>query len=223
MNIEDYKRHILQAFIDANARKSKCSPEILGMDGMTGKKTRHLYNNLGNMPDARYLEVGVYTGSSLCSIIYGNSLQYAYGIDNWSQFDGPKQAFLDNIETFKGSTPVSFLESDFLLVDPKTLPKFNIYLFDGGHEYKDHYNALTQFVDCLDDIFIFIVDDWNWYTVRSATIAALQNCGYTILYYIEMKTTSDNSHPEGEKCTEEYWNGVCVFLLQKPQRSSNKV
>ena len=28
------------------------------MDGMTGKKTRHFYNNLLNTEDARYLEIG---------------------------------------------------------------------------------------------------------------------------------------------------------------------
>lgn len=215
MSLEDYKLLIQKAFENAEKGISKCSEDILKMDGMTGKRTRHLYNNLLNMPDARYLEVGVYTGSSLCSFIYKNDVKYAYAIDNWTQFGGPKTLFLEYLQKFKGETPVTFIESDFEKVDYSKLPKFNVYLFDGGHEFKDHVNALTIPRDCLDDIFIYIVDDWNWITVRNATFSAIQTCNYKILHGVELKTTPDDSHPAGELCTEYYWNGVCVFLLQK--------
>lgn len=218
MTAEDYKFVIHKAFENAEKGISKCSEDILKMDGMTGKRTRHLYNNLLNIPNARYLEVGVYTGSSLCACIYNNSIKYAYAIDNWSQFGGPKQQFLENIEKFKGQTPVTFIESDFEKVDCSKLPKFNVYLFDGGHSFQDHMNALIIPMECLDDIFIYIVDDWNWITVRKATLSAIENCQYKILHGVELKTTPDDSHPSGELCTEYYWNGVCVFLLQKPSQ-----
>jgi hypothetical protein len=215
MNIDDWKIHINRCVENSMKSISKCSPEILVMDGMTGKKTRHLYNNLLDVSGARYLEVGVYTGSSLCSALYKNKVEYAYAVDNWSQFGGPKQEFLRNLKQFKGSNHVVFLESDFMKLDVELLPKFNIYMFDGGHEFQDHVNALSHVRDCLDDVFIYIVDDWNWKTVRNATFVAIDQCRYKILHGVEIKTTADDSHPSGSDCTDYYWNGCCVFLLQK--------
>ena len=37
---------------------------------MTGIKTRHFYNNILNTDDARYLEIGAWKGSSICSAMY---------------------------------------------------------------------------------------------------------------------------------------------------------
>jgi SAM-dependent methyltransferase len=215
MDIEGYKAHIYNAFLNAEKSISKCPPDLIEMGGMTGKKTRHLYNNLLNMPDARYLEIGTWNGSSLCSAIYGNTLKRVYAVDNWSQFGGPKEEFFANLKKYSMSTHVDFFETDFLKLDAKSMPKFNVYLFDAGHEFDDHVNALKHMYDCLDDIFIFIVDDWNWRTVRQATINAIQSLKMEVLFNMEIKTTNDDSHPEGKLCTDFYWNGVCVFLLKK--------
>ena len=87
-------------------------------------------------------------------------------IDNWSQFKGPKAEFLVNFEKFKGDNNAIFIENDCYKVDVASLPKFNIFLYDGDHSNESHYNALLYYYDCLDDIFIFIVDVWNWKNVR---------------------------------------------------------
>ena len=219
MKIDEWKAHIHKAVDNSMKNISKCSSEILAMEGMTGTKTRHLYNNLLDCSGARYLEVGVFTGSSLCSALYKNSLEYAYAVDNWSQFGGPKKEFLANLKRFKGKNHVVFLESDFLDLDVELLPTFNIYLFDGGHDYKDHVDALSHVKQCLEDVFLYIVDDWNWRTVRGATYFAIEQCDYTILHGVEVRTTSDDSHPSGTDCTDHYWNGCCIFLLQKKNLS----
>jgi hypothetical protein len=59
------------------------------MKGYSGKKTRHFYNNLLSIEDARYLEIGTWKGSTLYSAMYGNKAQITY-IDNWSQFGNAK-------------------------------------------------------------------------------------------------------------------------------------
>lgn len=222
MDIEGYKAHMYKAFMDAEAGKSKCSEEILKMDGMTGKRTRHLYNNLLNMPDARYIEIGSYTGSSLCSAIYNNSPQRVYAVDNWSQFNGPRDQFFEALAKFKGSVCVDFFEMDFRDLDTKSMPKFNVYLYDGPHEYEDHVDALKLMIGCLDDVFIYIVDDWNWLSVRQATIRAIETLGLELVFGLEVRTTQDGSHPEGELCGNYYWNGVCTMLIRKP-RSQTKI
>ena len=221
MNIEQYKNHIEQAFEKAQQGISKCSEELLNMPGMSGKKTRHLYNNLLNMSDARYLEIGVWLGSSTCSALYKNDVKYAYAIDNWIEYGGPKAAFEGNIKHFDVKEKLTFLESDFMKVNVQTLPTFNIYLFDGGHEYEDHVMALFHMIDCLDDVFIYIVDDWNWRNVRAATKFAIEQCNLSILHGIEVRMTLDDLDTPPETAKEEFWNGVCILLLQK--NHSNKV
>ncbi len=220
MKISDTIAHIQQAFENAQKGISKCSPELLAMDGMTGKKTKHLYNNLLDMPDARYLEIGVWLGSSTCSALYKNNVTYACAVDNWSEYGGPKAQFQANLERFQITDKVKFLEADFMKLDVSALPKFNIYLFDGGHEYEDHVMALFHMLDCLDDIFIFIVDDWNWRNVRGATQFAIEQCGCKILHGIEVRMTTDDMATDPEIAKEEFWNGVCILLLQKGLESN---
>ena len=68
------------------------------MDGMTGKHYRGLINRLVSLLDApNYLEIGSWKGSSACAAMHGNRLQITC-IDNWSEFGGPRNAFLENVE-----------------------------------------------------------------------------------------------------------------------------
>ena len=82
----------------------KLGQDILNMEGMSGKKYRIFINNLiENIADPRYLEIGVWLGSTLCSAIYDNNVK-ALAIDNWSEFDGA-ETFFANISRFKGPNP----------------------------------------------------------------------------------------------------------------------
>ena len=55
-----------------------------------------------------------------------------------------------------------FIESDFRKVNYKQLGKFNIYCYDALHDSKSQYDGITIAQPALDDIFILIIDDWNW-------------------------------------------------------------
>ena len=123
---------VRDAFSRSLCGEGRLPEEILSMDGMSGRKYRLFINNLvRETEDAHYLEVGVWAGSTLCSAINGNIVR-AIAIDNWSEFGGPKNMFIENLEKFR--TPqanVEFIEKDFRRVDFSSLGKFNIYLFDG--------------------------------------------------------------------------------------------
>jgi hypothetical protein len=184
------------------------------MEGMSGTKTRHFYNNLLNTEDARYLEIGTWKGSSVCSAMCGNKANVIC-IDNWSEFGGPKSEFLVNFEKFKGENNATFIENDCYKVDVSVLPKFNIYMYDGNHTNEGHYNALLHYYSCLDDVFIFIVDDWNWKDVRDGTINSIKNLNLKVLYEKEVRLTWDNSHTPEPKARDTWWNGIYVAILQK--------
>lgn len=213
--MEKYKTLIDIAFENADQNISKISDEIIAMEGMSGIKTRHFYNNLLNTDDARYLEIGTWKGSTVCSAMYNNNAKVIC-IDNWSEFGGPKSEFLINFEKFRGNNDATFIESDCYQVDVSNLPKFNIYMYDGNHTEESHYKALLHYYDCLDDIFIFIVDDWNWIDVRDGTLNSIKKLNLKILYEKEIRTTNDNSHPPWGSPEQKNWhNGIYVAVLQK--------
>src|SRR5262245_15381786 len=92
-----YGEGLRRSFDEALALRTKLPEWIRTMPGMSGRKYRCLINNLiGRLADARYLEVGSWAGSTACSAIYGNRVR-ALCIDNWSEFDGPKAEFQQNV------------------------------------------------------------------------------------------------------------------------------
>jgi hypothetical protein len=211
----ELKQHIENAFKNAGKGVSKVTGEILTMEGMSGKKTRHFYNNLMNKDDARYLEIGTWKGSSVCSAMCGNKATVVC-IDNWSEFGGPKSEFLTNFNKYKGNNNANFIEQDCFTVDTSHLPKFNIYMYDGNHAEDSHYKALIHYYNCLDTTFIFIVDDWNWKEVRDGTLNSFKQLNLTVLYSREIKTTNDNSCvSRGSPEQQEWHNGIYVAILQK--------
>ena len=214
----ELKQHVENAFEKAERGESKITDKILSMEGMTGKKTRHFYNNLLNIDDARYLEIGTWKGSSVCSAMCGNKAKVVC-IDNWSEFDGPKNEFLNNFEAFKGENDASFIEKNCYQVDISELPKFNIYMYDGNHTEDSHYRALVHYYDCLDDMFVFIVDDWNGKPVRDGTYKSLKQLNLTVLYEKEIRLTTDNTHTPRPQADETWWNGIYVAILQKTHKA----
>ncbi len=212
--MEKYQNLIDTAFENAEKNISKITMDIIKMEGMSGIKTRHFYNNLLNTDDARYLEIGTWKGSSVCSAMCGNKAKVVC-IDNWSEFGAPKNTFLVNFEKFKGENEATFIENDCFNVDVSTLPKFNIYMYDGNHTVESHCKALSHFYNCLDDVFIFVVDDWNNKEVREGTIKSIQDLNLKVLYEKQIRLTWDDSHTPQPQATDTWWNGIYIVILQK--------
>jgi hypothetical protein len=201
------------ALAAALAGESEIDPQILTIPGMSGRCYRRFINNLVRAtPDPRYLEVGTWAGSTLCSAISNNRVS-AVAIDNWSEFGGPKALFEKHLAQF--TTPqaqVRFIENDFRAVDFSTLGRFNIYLFDGPHEYRDQYDGLDLALPALEEQFVLIVDDWNWEHVRDGTRRAMQANRLSTLHAIEIRSTLDNSHPI-ISCELSDWHNGYFFCV----------
>lgn len=212
----ELKQHVETAFENAEKGISKITVGILNMNGMSGKKTRHFYNNLLNKDDARYLEIGTWKGSSVCSAMCGNKAKVVC-IDNWSEFGGPKHEFLTNFNTYKGENEARFIEQDCYTVDISQLPTFNIYMYDGNHTKDSHYKALVHYYDCLDDMFVFIVDDWNWKDVRDGTYDSFKQLHLSVLYEREIRLTNNDTHTPQPLARETWHNGIYVAILKKSQ------
>ena len=212
--MEKYKQLIEKSFANAELGNSKITNGILSIQGMSGTKTRHFYNSLLSVDGMRYLEIGTWKGSSVCSAMCGNN-NTVVCIDNWSEFGGPKEEFLTNFNKFKGDNDARFIEDDCYNIDISTLPKFNIYMYDGNHTEDSHYRALKYYYECLDDVFIYIVDDWNCKEVRDGTERAIKELKFNVMYQHNIRLTWDDTHTPFNIAETSWWNGIFVAILQK--------
>ena len=96
--------HLFNSFKNGENKQSQLIPEFLErrfLDGMSGIKTRHFYNNLANfpadLPSCNYLEIGTWAGSTLCSNMFKNNINVS-AIDNFSWGGlNIKLQFLNNV------------------------------------------------------------------------------------------------------------------------------
>jgi hypothetical protein len=205
------------AFDRALARESEVSEHTLSINGMSGRLYRMFINNLVRIVSKPcYLEIGSYTGSTACAAMDKNCLRVVC-IDNWSQFGGPKDAFVHHTNIVRtDNTNFQFIESDFRKVNVPDIGRFNIYLFDGPHEERDQYDGLALYDAALEDDFFFIVDDWNWPAVRSGTLKAIRDTGFDINFAIEIRTTQNDQHVEVHGA--DWHNGYFLSKLSRKQR-----
>jgi hypothetical protein len=209
-------KHAEESFRKSEMCESKLTHEILNMEGMSGKKTRHLYNNICNLPGCNYLEIGTWKGSSFVSAIYKNEIK-SIAVDNWSEFNGPKDEFIDNLNKYCQGSDYFFIEKDSFKIDNHDIEKkfdsVDIYMYDGCHKYESHKNAITHFSRFLSKYSIIIIDDWRndgaWERVQRGTYDGLEESGLKIHKKIEVITKQESTGPE------EYWNGFGLFVCEK--------
>ena len=198
--------------------------ELLEYQGMTGTKTRHLYNNIGMLYARKgikvnYLEIGTWYGSSSISMLFKNKIENSLFIDDWSQFGGYSEKFVENINKFKThDSSYNLIENDCWNIDLTKLPKnyFNIYLFDGDHSELDHFKALEYYLPVLQDTFVFIVDDLNFMNVHDGTMRAIRELNLTINFRHEIyMSPEDLVGMPNHKGKNTWWNGCLILVLSK--------
>jgi hypothetical protein len=196
--------------------RTTLDPAVLEMSGMSGRLYRIFINTLiGSLaPDARYLEIGVWQGSTLCSAISGNRA-FAVAIDNWSEFGGPREECLANVNRYAGESRVLLIESDLRKVNYPTLPKSNVFLYDGPHEEIDQIDGIVVAQPALDAHYALIVDDWNLPQVRSGTFEAIERLGLEVPYMAQIRTSLDDKHPDHHSAASEWHNGYMIAVVHK--------
>lgn len=211
------------AISDAERSVSKIDPnteegnDLLKLDGYTGTKTRHFYNNINsNLENVRYLEIGTWKGSSSVSAVYKNKIDALF-IDDWSQFNGSSDKFKENMKKFNKKSKCLLLESNCWNADLSDLEPFNVYLYDGDHSELDHFKALEYYLPFLNETFVYLIDDWNWPDVRDGTMRAIRELNLDVKFRHEIFVSSDDLlNMPNHKGKETWWNGMGCFILSKP-------
>jgi len=177
--------------------QSKLDAEVIKIEGLTCLEIRHLLNNLAY--NRHYLEIGLYKGATFIAANYnGNSLS-SIGVDNWCKFNEngqTKRQFIKNCDKYLKK--YQFLEQDCFTIE-KLNSRINLFYYDGDHSETASFNALKHFTPMCCTRFIYLVDDWNYETVRAGTQRAIQNLSLEVLSERTMK----------------WWNGFYIAELKK--------
>ena len=151
-------------------------------------------------------------GCSLCSTIHGNEeiIKNIIAIDDFSEFGGREDIFQKTIQTCTTYHNIHFIKGDAFKKDIKLNDdnKINLYFYDGPHEEIDHYNAIIHFNHMFSDLFILVVDDWNFHSVRKGTERAFQQLNYNIIYKQVLPARYNGD-------TMQWWNGFFVAVVFK--------
>jgi hypothetical protein len=206
--------HVCNAISKAFENTSKLPPDVLSIEGMSGDKTRHLYNAMCTMPsDATYLEVGTWKGSSFISAMFSNALR-GYCVDNWSEFGGHDD-FMRNVETHLAEEQVTIIDKNCWDVTKDDVPEpVDIFLYDGAHTYEDQKKAITYFAPFLARYAIVMVDDWvcDWVDVRKGTLDGFAAANLKVHFLCEIPLVNTSTHHTGG---DTFWNGCGVFVVEK--------
>jgi hypothetical protein len=188
------------------------------LNGMSRAEVRIFLNELIK-EDTNYLEIGLYKGSTFVSALYKNKFKSAVGIDSFKNFEGEKgddilQNFLKSCARFKIGNFTLIRNDSFSLTDEnkKNINDINVYFYDGGHSYVDHYLALKDFYKHLSDVFIFIVDDWVHPPAVDGTLKAIEHLELKVHKKWEL---GHSQHLRGELPGLSWHNGLYVAVLEK--------
>jgi len=188
-----------------DAAMRKRLERLLEIPAMSSFTVAALINTIvaGLKDDAAYLNIGVWHGYSLLAGMLGNPDRRVIGVDNFTGFGGPREAFNQRFHR-AASARHSFFDMDsqdyFAEHHQGTV---GFYFYDGDHSYEAQLGGLKACEPFLTDDALILVDDTNREAPRQATLEFLtQRKGrYKLIWDV---STGFESHPT-------VWNGLMLL------------
>lgn len=153
--------------------------------------------------DESFVNVGVWNGFSFLAGMINNPNKTCIGVDNFSQFGGPKDAFLKRFEKYR-SHRHAFHDMDYKEYFSKTHKgKIGFYNYDGEHSYENQLEGLRAAEPFFSDRCLIFVDDTNFEEPRRANLDFIAKSANKYEIILD-RHTCKNGHPT-------YWNGVMIM------------
>lgn len=215
--IQNMTKQVNSAYEAATKSQSKISHSKT-IKGLTSEKVKHFVNNLCELPESSYLELGVYQGAVFSAALENND-GYFTAIDNWKEqlttmkqtnFDvyNNRDLFLQNIEQLSKGKVVRVLDTNMFKFDVFKIPgTSNILFYDGPHEAEYSGSFLKRYINRLDKQFILVVDDWNWTNVSIPVKKSIKQLNLKVHLQKEVLTKGEDP--------DDFWNGLGIFVLEK--------
>ena len=150
-----------------------------------------------------FVNVGVWHGFTILSAMVNNPQKKCIGVDNFSEFGGPRKAFTERFHKYKSARHyfynMDYLEY-FLNVHEEPI---GFYVYDGNHRYEEQLKGLRVAEPFFAKNCIILIDDTNYDEARRGTIDFISYSANKYRILLD-RTTSCNSHLT-------LWNGIMIF------------
>ncbi len=161
--------------------------------------------------DQAYLNVGVWQGFSLIAGMAGHPNKTCIGLDDFSMWGGPREAFLQRFEQWKGSRHY-FFEIDYkqYLLNQHQSP-LGFYFYDGDHSYDHQLNGLKMAEPFFAKNCVIMVDDTNWKEPKQATYDFMKHSSNSYEVVMDQSTESDRVANRESAMHPTFWNGLLLI------------
>lgn len=161
---------------------------------------------VSNMPDnTAFVNIGVWYGYSFLCGLVDNPDKKCIGVDNFSEFDGPREDFLQRFENYRGKNHL-FYDMDYLEyfseIHEDTI---GFYLYDGNHSKENQFRSLQVAEPYFSKDCLILIDDINWSEPMEATNEFIRQSRHSYEIIAEERTIH-NYHPT-------YWNGIALLRM----------
>jgi hypothetical protein len=153
--------------------------------------------------DQVFVNIGVWNGFTFLSGLLNNPNKICIGVDNFSEFGGPRGDFLKRFDRLKSKNHFFYdLDYNEYFKDYHK-GKIGFYIYDGEHSYDNQLKGLQIAEPYLEKNSIILVDDTNWGYPRQATLDFMEKSkeDYDIIFDV---VTHSTVHPT-------FWNGVMIL------------
>jgi|SRR6056300_1039335 len=211
--------HVHKSIEKACNNESQIDDSVLGLEGMSCARTRHLFNNLCSNNVNNYMEVGSYLGSTICSSISNNNLKNAYYFENFSEFQDrqKKEVLENNIKKHKNKTKIhAYYEDFFTNVKNKGIKNIDLFFYDGQHNQQVQRANLPLSHSCMSDYFIYVVDDW----FCKASKPYLMTWDTIIRFNFKVISFTELPH-RGMSEKEGFHGGLGIFVIENHKQDLN--
>jgi hypothetical protein len=215
LRLDYLSTHVNKSVAKAILEIGNLPDSILNLEGMSSHGNRILLNHICSI-NGKYLEIGSWKGSTFISALYKNTM-FGTSIDNHQPF---KDSICETSENELKDTCSKYLingekyeliTADSFGNDLNLKGKYNVYFYDGGHTYEDHYRAITHFYNNLESMFIYICDDYSMDHIEKGTKDAFRDMDIQVI--TEFKLFGNQVIPSST--TSGFWNGLYVSLCVK--------
>tara|TARA_Y100000590_G_scaffold444035_1_gene574275 strand:- start:32 stop:772 length:741 start_codon:yes stop_codon:yes gene_type:complete len=198
--------------ISKNFENLSLKAALLKIDSMSTYALGHLINQIcKNLSSNQlYLNIGCWKGFSLISGMISTSCK-VIGVDDFSQFGGPKDEFFKNFNKYRKKNIHEFYEQDYKVFFrnfEKLNKKIDFYFYDGEHSYKNQFENLEIADNFLNEGAIIMIDDINFSEVENGSKDFVKKHSSKYKIIKEIKTFNNHCHPS-------FWNGV-MFIKKNP-------
>jgi len=122
-------------------------------------------------PGESYVEVGTFRGTSLIATLLGNETQDVVAIDDFSLYEGSREALDENLRRAGLAGVPSILEGNVFEIVPGGAlgeRRVGVWYYDAAHDYESQLLGLRIAEPYLVPVALLIIDDTDWQKVARA-------------------------------------------------------